>query len=167
MARRFIEVEEEQPQGLVVATYNEATVRFTDEEFNDAELFKAAKGRIRTLLQEKRDHFRTAPSRAKAAFQVQAAQNAAIACEEIWQTIRPLRPEHLRDKVEKNGPWDFAELVADYQEKHFVQTPDVKLAEPEAQQKPKRRGMPQLPQPPGGGTLGEEFEDEPEGESES
>lgn len=167
MARRFIEVEEEQPQGLVVATYNEAIIRFTDEEFNSPELFKGAKLRIKTLLEAKRNYFRMAPSVSNAAFKVQAAQSASIACEEIWKTIRPLRPEHLRARVETEGSWNFAAMVAEYQDKHWIQTPDVKLADPEPQQKPKRRGMPQLPEPPGGGTLGEEFDDEPEGESES
>lgn len=166
MARRFVEVEEEQPQGLVVATYNEAIIRFTDEEFNDPDLFKAAKIRIKSLLEAKRDHFRLAPSVSNAAFKVQASLSAAIACEEIWKTIRPLRPEHLRSKVEADGPWDFAEMVGDYQEKHWVQTPDVKLADPEPQQRPKRRGMPQFAEPPGGGSLGEEFADD-ESESET
>jgi len=131
--KMFVEVEEPEPEGTVVAVFEGCEpVRFLDEEFQAVDeegkkRYQAARLRIKELLDGLREFMLSGTQRERAAFKIQALYAGAEACEKLWAGFFAKMPaEKMLKRVTEEGPFDLAKYVSDYQQKHWKPTADLK-----------------------------------------
>lgn len=143
--KMFVEVDEPEPEGIVVALFEGTEIRFAEEEFQAVDdegkgRYREAKTRIGRFLSGLRNFYLDGAHREMSPFKIHALQAKADGCRELYEKVfKPLSAEAFLKRVETEGPVDMGHWLSEYGDKRWEPTADMKPGPQDQQPQPRRR----------------------------